>query len=150
MFNIYFHSSIAEACVWGSLTSSLVEKRLVSKHIVQHLLNHHFSIENHNISYTAAELDTIFSVDKVYRDFLESDNNAENLSIQVIKSFDELAKNLRSLDELPLVITSVLGQSPVFRYCELTPIIANARLFKHEEKETFNAQTINYGVIQFG
>lgn len=113
-------------------------------------MKHHFSIEDNDISYTAAELDTVYSVDKVYRDFLESDNNSENLSIQVIKSFDDLAKNLRALDELPLVITSVLGQSPVFRYCELTPIIANARLFKYEEKETFNAQNINHGVIQFG
>lgn len=128
----------------------MVEKRIASRQIVQHLLNHHFSIGAEEITYTAAELDAAFSVDKMYHDFLESENNAENLSIQVIKSFDELAKNLRALDQLPLVITSVLGRSPVFRYCELTPIIANARLFTHENKETFNAQIINHGVIQFG
>lgn len=44
---------------------------------------------------------------------------------------------------------SNIGQSPVFRYCELLPIIANARLFSNDEKETFNAHTINEGVIQF-
>lgn len=142
--------SIAEACVWGALTSSLVEKRLVSQQIVQHLLSHHFSIAADEISYTAAEMDAAFSVDRAYRDFLDGDNNSENLAIQVIKSFDDLAKNLRSLDQLPLVITSVLGQSPVFRYCELTPILANARLFSQDDKETFNANIINHGVIQFG
>lgn len=72
------------------------------------------------------------------------------MAIQVIKTFDELNKNLRSLDELPLVITSVLGQSAVFRYCELQPVIANARLFSKDDKETFNASIINEAVIQFG
>lgn len=54
-------------------------------------------------------MDKAFSVNECFRDFLEGDNNAENMAIQVVKSFDELGKNLRSLDDLPLVITSVLG-----------------------------------------
>lgn len=37
----------------------------------------------------------------------------------------------------------------MFRYCELLPIIANARLFSKDDKETFNAHTVNHGVIQF-
>lgn len=150
--NYFFEifSSIAEACVWGSLTSSLVEKRLVCKQIVEHLLQHHFSIEPNQISYTANQLDSAFAVDKMFTDFMDGDNNAEHLSVQVIKTFDELAKNLRALDELPLGITSVLGQSPVFRYCELLPIIANARLFTKENKDTFNAHIVNHAVIQFG
>lgn len=108
--NIQIFSSIAEACVWGSLTSSLVEKRLVCKQIVEHLLNHHFGINAEQINYTAAQLDAAFSVDEMFKNFLEGENNSENLSVQVIKTFDELAKNLRSLDELPLAITSVLGK----------------------------------------
>lgn len=42
------------------------------------------------------------------------------------------------------------GQSPVFRYCELHPIIANARLFTKNDIDTFNAPIINKAVIQFG
>lgn len=38
----------------------------------------------------------------------------------------------------------------MFRYCELLPVIANARLFAKENKETFNASIVNEGVIQFG
>lgn len=37
----------------------------------------------------------------------------------------------------------------MFRYCELLPIIANARLFSKDDKETFNASIVNHGVIQF-
>lgn len=105
-----FIRSIAEACVWGSLTSSLVEKRLVCKQIVEHLLNHHFNIENTEVHYTAAQLDKAFAVNECFTEFLGGSNNAESMSVQVIKTFDELGKNLRSLNELPLVITSVLGE----------------------------------------
>lgn len=73
-------------------------------------MKHHFSIEAAAIHYTAAQMDVAFSVNECFSEFLERDNNSENMAIQVIKSFDELAKNLRSLDELPLVITSVLGK----------------------------------------
>lgn len=85
--------------------------------IVQHLLNHHFNIEKSNIHYTAAQMDKAFSVNECFRDFLEGDNNAENMAIQVVKSFDELGKNLRSLDDLPLVITSVLGMENIEKLC---------------------------------
>lgn len=106
--------SISEACVWGSLTSPLTEKRLVCKQIVEHLLNHHFNIESGKIQYTAAQMDAAFAVNECFKEFLEGDNNSENMAVQVIKTFDELAKNLRSLDELPLVITSVLGEFLIF------------------------------------
>lgn len=108
---ILIHRSISEACVWGSLTSSLTEKRLVCKQIVEHLLKHHFNVDSAEIHYTAAQMDRAFAVHDCFRDFLGGDNNSENMAIQVVKSFDELGKNLRALDELPLVITSVLGMS---------------------------------------
>lgn len=106
MFN---YRSISEACVWGSLTSSLAEKRLASKQIVEHLLQHHFDIDIATIHYTAAQMDSAYALNECFKEFLDGENNAENMAVQVIKTFDELGKNLRSLDELPLVITSVLG-----------------------------------------
>lgn len=145
-----FRSSITEACVWGTLTSSMTEKRLACKQIVLHLLHHHFKINTANVKYTATELDSAFELHNAYMKFKGSQNNAENLSVAVIKTFDELAKTLRSLDGLPLVITSVLGQSPVFRYCELNPILPNARFTHTDEKFYLNANAINEGVIQFG
>lgn len=55
-------------------------------------------------------MDSAFMVNECFKEFLDGENNSENMAIQVIKTFDELSKNLRSLDELPLVITSVLGK----------------------------------------
>lgn len=55
-------------------------------------------------------MDSAFTVNECFKEFLDGENNSENMAIQVIKTFDELSKNLRSLDELPLVITSVLGE----------------------------------------
>lgn len=55
-------------------------------------------------------MDKAFAVNECFKDFLDGENNAENMAVQVIKTFDELGKNLRSLDDLPLVITSVLGE----------------------------------------
>lgn len=88
----------------------MVEKRLVCKQIVEHLLTHHFGASLTDIKYIADQLDSAFAVDAIFKDFLESQQNSEHLAIQVIKTFDELAKNLRALDELPLVVTSVLGK----------------------------------------
>lgn len=109
-FSFSLIRSISEACVWGSLTSALAEKRLVCKQIVEHLLNHHFDIEKSEVHYTAAQLDRAFAVNQCFTEFLEGNNDSENMTVQVIKTFDELGKNLRSLHELPLVITSVLGE----------------------------------------
>lgn len=123
---------------------------MICKQIIEHLLNHHFGIKQSEIKYTANQMDSAFAVNECFKEFLDGENNAENMTIQVIKTFDELNKNLRSLEELPLVITSILGKSPVFRYCELQPVIANARLFSKDNKETFNASIVNEAVIQFG
>lgn len=87
----------------------MVEKRLICKKIVLHLLNYHFKIDADKIAYTASQLDDTFAMDSSYDD-LHGKNNAEHLAINVIKIFDELAKSLRSMDKLPLVITSVLGK----------------------------------------
>lgn len=92
------------------MTSALAEKRLVCKQIIEHLLNHHFNIENSEVHYTAAQLDKAFAINECFTEFLDGVNDSENMTVQVIKTFDELGKNLRSLNELPLVITSVLGE----------------------------------------
>lgn len=142
--------TITEACVWGSLASTFAEKRLTCKHIVTHLLQHHFQIDSNQIAYIATELDCAFALDNVFTKFKGSQNNAENLSLAVIKTFDELAKCLRSLDGLPLVITSVLGKSPVFRYCEINPILPIARFTHESDKFIFEANCVNEAIIQFG
>lgn len=98
------------------MTSSIAEKRLVCKQIVNHLLEHHFKVSPSDVHYTAAQMDSAYAVNECFKEFLEGENNSENMAVQVIKSFDELGKHLRTLDELPLVITSVLGSFSVFSF----------------------------------
>lgn len=143
-------SSICEACVWGDADQSLCSRRLICEQVVRHLLTHHFQFDDDQVRYTASELDVTFALDRSFEEFFGGAANAEQLTIGVIKGFDQLAKCLRSLDELPLVITSVLGKSAAFRYCELQPIVANARTYKKDGREHFNGHVVNEAVIQFG
>lgn len=142
--------SITEACVWGTLTSAMSDKRLICKHIVAHLLNHHFEIDMKQVTYIGDELDSAFRLHSAYKKYKGSETNAENLSIPVIKTFDELAKYMRSLNSLPISITSILGKSPVFRYCELNPILPVARFTHEDESFCLNSYSVNEAVIQFG
>lgn len=142
--------TMTEACVWANNDEPLVERRMICQRIVKHLLSHHFGLAEDAIQYTANELDSAYSLDRSFIDFFEGPKNSEQLAMNVIKSFDELAKQLRSLENVPLSITSVLGKSPVFRYCELFPLVANARVFNEDEKVHYNAHVINEGIIQFG
>lgn len=103
-----------------------------------------------SIRYSANELDATFALDRSFEGSCGGASNSEQLTISVIKAFDQLAKYLRSLDELPLVVTSVLGKSATFRYCELQPNVANARTFYKDGREHFNGHVINEAVIQFG
>lgn len=128
----------------------MMEKRLVCKQIVTHLLNYHFQIKIEHIKYIGTELDAAFRLHSAYKKYKGSETNSENLSIPVIKSFDELAKSLRAVEGLPLAITSILGKSPVFRYCELNPILPIARFTHENDKFYFNATSTNECVIQFG
>lgn len=100
--------------------------------------------------YTGNELDVAYSIDKLYEESFDVIKNAEQLSMTVIKTFDDLAKMLRSLQNIPLSITSVLGTSSVFRYCEPYPSVPNARTFRFDDIEHFNAYLIHEAVIQFG
>lgn len=134
--------SIVEACVWASPTAPLAERRLTCKRIAVHLLEHHFGIEPQQVLYVADQLDVVYQVDpaKLLANGNDDDAddrstlaaaeigplNSEHLALSVVKSFDELGRQLRSLDGLPLSVTDVTGASPVFRYCEIEPIMARA------------------------
>lgn len=117
---------------------------------MRHLLVHHFEVSDETIRYTAGELDATFTLDRSFEESCGGASNSEQLTISVIKDFDQLAKCLRSLDELPLVITSVLGKSAAFRYSELQPNVANGRTYFKDGREHFNGHVINEAVIQFG
>lgn len=59
--------------------------------------------------YVADEFDVAYQLECSHFLFEDKEDNSENLSFAVIKSFDEVAKHLRALDNIPLDISSVLG-----------------------------------------
>ncbi|KAH8344265.1 hypothetical protein KR084_009047, partial [Drosophila pseudotakahashii] len=127
--------SITEAVVWGTAQDAPAKKRLIVQQIVLHLLEHHLQLESKDVQYIAAELDQVyrlspwFKVSKLQTKLpLDQDTDAEALSPHVIRCYDELARQLHGLNDLPLEIVSISGTSPVFRYCEPQPVLPQARL----------------------
>lgn len=146
--------SITESVVWAAANDSLSKKRLIVRSIVLYLLQHHFQLEEKDVDYIAGEFDAVFELTKAFKvDNLKipkhkipQDINAEATALQVIREFDDLARKLNNLKELPLEIVSISGISPVLRYCEPEPILPRARSIK----EQLFADQVQYGVIQLG
>ncbi|XP_067634279.1 nucleolar protein 6 [Eurosta solidaginis] len=145
--------SITESVVWAATSDSLWKRRLVVQSIVTHLLQHHFQLEEKDFDYVAGELDIsyrltpIFKTDKMPEKFkVSQDVDAEDTSLNVIRNFDDLARKLHALNDLPLEIVSISGTSPVFRYCEPVPILPQARMIG----EKMYAMQVQRGVIQLG
>lgn len=119
--------SIVEACVWTTPTAPLAVRRLICRQIVVHLLQHHFTIDEEHLRYVADQLDVVYRVDATKLAVDQAgDSNSEHLALAVVHSFDELGRQLRSLDDIPLAITGCTGASAAFRYCEVEPVLANA------------------------
>lgn len=146
--------SITESVVWAAQNDDHSKKRLIVRSIVLHLLQHHYQLEEKDVEYIAGEFDIVFALTKAFKvdhlkvpkNKLSQDTNAEALTRQVIREFDDLARKLNNLKELPLEIVSVAGISPALRYCDPQPILPRARCIK----EQIFADQIQYGVIQLG
>ena len=147
--------SITESVVWANANDDLNKKRLIVRTIVLYLLQHHFQLENKDVEYIAGEFDAVFQLTKAFKvdslnmknqNKIPQDTNAEALALQVIREFDDLARKLNGLKELPLEIVSIAGISPVLRYCEPVPILPRARCIKDQ----LFADHVQHGVIQLG
>ncbi|XP_065363227.1 nucleolar protein 6 [Calliphora vicina] len=146
--------SITESVVWAAANDDLSKKRLIVRSIVMYLLQHHFQLEDKDVEYVAGEFETVFELTKGFKvdnlkfgkQKINQDTNAEAMALLVIREFDDLARKLNDLKELPLEIVSIAGISPVLRYCEPQPILPRARCIK----EQIFADHIQYGVVQLG
>lgn len=146
--------SITESVVWANATDNLSKKRLIVRSIILYLLQHHFQLEEKDVEYIAGDFEVVFELTKGFKvdpNYLKNkkitqDTNAEELCLNVIREFDDLARNLNSLKELPLEIVSIAGITPALRYCEPQPILPRARCIK----DVLHATHVQYGVIQLG
>ncbi|KAM7363177.1 nucleolar protein 6 Mat89Ba [Cochliomyia hominivorax] len=146
--------SITESVVWASANDDLSKKRSIVRSIVLYLLRHHFQLESKDLEYIAGEFDSVFELTKGFKvenlkyvkHKIPQNTNAEAMALLVIREFDDLARKLNGLKELPLEIVSIAGISPVLRYCEPEPILPRARCINDQ----FFADHVQYGVIQLG
>ncbi|XP_061392483.1 nucleolar protein 6 [Musca vetustissima] len=145
--------TITESVVWANANDDLAKKRLIVRSIVLYLLQHHFQLEQKDIEYIAGELDSVYTLTKSFKiDNIKSkykiqqDTDAEALSLHVIREFDDLARKLNALKDLPLEIVSIAPISPVLRYCDPRPVLPQARCIQ----EQFFANNVQYGIIQLG
>jgi U3 small nucleolar RNA-associated protein 22 len=59
----------------------------------------------------------------------------EEAALRVIGALDNLAKQLRQLEDIPLEVSAVQGTSAVFRYCDVFPAVSSLRRI-HKQAET--------------
>ena len=140
--------SITESVLWCPANAPIGEKRLICQKIIIFLLKHHFHIISDKINYVAQQFDV--AIKNIFNEMNETN---EERSVVAIKSFDELSKELRALNGLPLEIVSVLGIDPVFRYADVTPPLANGSVTQRgfinkQLKGKFRAQKVLNGIIQ--
>lgn len=145
--------SITEAVVWGAATDAPRQKRLIVKQIVLHLLEHQLQLEPSDVQYIAGELDMVYTLTPSFKVSLvktklklQQETDAEELTPHAIHCYDALARQLHSLDQLPLDIVSISGISPVFRYCEPQPLLPQARLVE----DKLHANQLLHVIIQLG
>lgn len=86
-----------------------MKKRLITRDICLYLMNHHYNIKASQVNYVAGQFDLAYRVSSANTKAIDEMENSENLALAVIRSFDDLAKKLRSLD-VELDVTSVLGK----------------------------------------
>lgn len=94
--------TITEAVVWNGRTLS--EKRLICREIFVYLLKMKFGLENEDFQYLADQLESHIA------------KNVEEASLEILQAYDQLIKELRNLNDLPLDVVTVQGISPVFRF----------------------------------
>ena len=83
----------------------------------------HFGMNSSYLTFTTSRLDQVISLPHyINTDSVNSSgvcSTGEETSHRVLQVFEDLNKQLRNLNQLPLGVTSVIGTSPVFRHTEV-------------------------------
>ncbi|XP_054710530.1 nucleolar protein 6-like [Uloborus diversus] len=112
--------TIREAVFWSAET--IEDKRKVFQSIVLDIFKRHFKATEADIFMNGCDVDCVLHLPK---NVLSSDfkpyGSGEEAHLSLVHSFNNLSKQLRSLDDLPLAIASVQGASPSLRFTEVFP-----------------------------
>ncbi|XP_077218080.1 nucleolar protein isoform X2 [Tasmannia lanceolata] len=101
--------NIAESTVWEC---EQWDRHLIIKRIAEHILSRHLSLSNEDMVHVVDQLD--FCLLHGVKDPI-SDSGA------LTKAFEVLSKRLRSLEDIPLGVSSVKPLDPAFRYTSVFP-----------------------------
>lgn len=107
---------ICEAVHWPA--KNWAERRLICRQIVSYLLEKRLNLAN-NYVYIADQLESALIIPKLEDPV--SYGTGEEATMKALEAFDELMKNLRSLEDLPLSIAQVQGVAATFRHTEPFP-----------------------------
>nr|CAG4652186.1 EOG090X0E0D [Triops cancriformis] len=114
--------TVAEAVVWAG--PNYAGRRTVVKQIVEYILQQHFQISQEEFHYVAHQLESLIHF-PVLENHLNVYGTGEEMEVAAVRVTDELSKQLRRLENLPLAITAVQGIAPVYRNADVFPHIPN-------------------------
>ncbi|GAB4846824.1 hypothetical protein Ancab_025831 [Ancistrocladus abbreviatus] len=101
--------TIAESTVWEC---KQWERHLIIKRIIEYVLSRHLSLSKENVTVIADQLD--FSLTRGSEDPI-------SCSGSLLEAYEVLAKHLRSLDDIPLRVSSVQPLDAAFRFTSVFP-----------------------------
>ncbi|XP_011302572.1 nucleolar protein 6 [Fopius arisanus] len=128
--------SICEAVVWNKSTT-ISEKRMITKQIVMFLLKSQLDISKSEYFYAGDQIDEFLKYRKT-KLIKFPYGTGEEATLQTLQVFNSLEKELTGLTELPLSITGVQGISPVFRYTDVFPPLATGYKADEDTEEGEN------------
>ncbi|XP_013142491.1 PREDICTED: nucleolar protein 6 [Papilio polytes] len=95
--------SITEAVVWAA------DSRALPTQIVDYLMMFKYGVPSSDIYHMCEQLDSLL--------VSKSGEYIEESTAQAQRAFDDLRRDVRALNNLPLDVTAMYGISPVFSYC---------------------------------
>jgi len=107
---------ICEAVHWPA--SNWAQRRLICRQIVSFLLENQLNLSNSYV-YIADQLESALFIPRL--DESVAYGTGEEATLKALEALDELTKNLRSLEDLPLSIAQVQGVAATFRHAETFP-----------------------------
>lgn len=110
--------AICECVVWNA--KSIKDQRHIIESILKYILNRHFKISPKSCNLVMSQLDCLLQLPSLRFKNGIPYGTGEKISQMVCRNFDSFAKKLRTLDNLPLSISSVQGINAHFRGTEVS------------------------------
>ncbi|KAG9293934.1 hypothetical protein G9A89_019272 [Geosiphon pyriformis] len=108
--------SILESVVWES-AQGFESRNLIVSHIIIHILNHHFGIkEDHGLLYWAGQLNVFLRANpNIPRSLSKPEIEVQGFQ-PVMMAYQRLVKELKTVENIPLRISSIKAASSMLRY----------------------------------